>query len=55
MDCSLRKALRREQSIAPKKSLWTHEDQERSIIPYIRVLLVFQKRLHFLQAREWFF
>ena len=56
MDCSLRKASRKKQSIAPKKSVfWTHEDQEKAQIPYIRVLLVFQKRLDFLQAKEWFF
>ena len=56
MDCSLREASRKEQSIAPKKSIfWTHQDQEKAKIPYIRVLLVFQKRLDFLQAKEWFF
>ena len=56
MDCSLREALRKEQSIAPRKSIFrTLQDQEKAQIPYIRVLLVFQKRLDFLQAKEWFF
>ena len=55
-DCSLREASRKEQSIARKKTIfWTHQDQEKAKIPYIRVLLVFQKRLDFLQAKEWFF
>ena len=40
----------------PKKCIfWTHQDQEKAKIPYIRVLLVFQKWLDFLQAKEWFF
>ena len=56
MDCSLREASRKEQYIAPNKCIfWTHQDQEKAKIPYIRVLLVFQKRLDFLQAKEWFF
>ena len=56
MDCSLREVSRKEQSIAPKKSsLSTHQDQEKAKIPYIRILLVFQKRLDFLQTKEWFF
>ena len=56
MDCSLREASRKEQSIAQKKSIfWTNQDEEKAKIPYIRVLLVFQKRLDFLQAKEWFF
>ena len=56
MDCSLREASRKEQSIAPQKSIfWTHEDREKAKIPYIRVLLVFQKQLDFLQAKEWSF
>ena len=56
MDCSLREASRKEQSIAPKKSiLWTDQDQEKAKIPYIRLFLVFQKRLDFLQAKKWFF
>ena len=56
MDCSLRKASRKEQSIAPNKCIFgTHQDQKKAKIPYIRVLLVFQKRLDFLQAQEWFF
>ena len=56
MDCSLREASRKEQSICPQKSIvWTHEDQEKAKIPCKRVLLVFQKRLDFLQAIEWFF
>ena len=56
MDCSLREASRKKQSIAPKKGIfWTHQDQEKAKIPYIRVLLVFEKRLDFLQVKEWFF
>ena len=56
MHCSLREALRREQSSAAKNSfLLTHQDHEKAKIPYIRVLLVFQKRLDFLQAKELFF
>ena len=56
MDCSLREASRKEQSIVPKKCIsWTHQDEEKAKIPYTRVLLVFQKRLDFLQAKEWFF
>ena len=56
MYCSLREASRKEQSIAPEKTfLWTHQDQEKAKIPYIRVLVVFQKRLDFLQAKEWLF
>ena len=56
MDCSFREASRKEQSIAPNKCIFrTHQDQEKAKIPYIRVLLVFQKRLDFLQAKEWFF
>ena len=40
----------------PKESIfWTHQDQEKAKIPYIRVRLVFQKRLDFLQAKELFF
>ena len=38
-----------------KSIFWTHHDQEKAKIRYIRVLLVFQKRLDFLQAKEWFF
>ena len=52
MDCSLREASRKEQSIAPRKAF---SGPSRAKIPYIRVLLVFQKRLDFLQAKEWFF
>ena len=38
MDCSLRKASRKEQSIAPNKCIfWTHQDQKKAKIPYIRV------------------
>ena len=56
MDCSLREASRKEQSIAPKGTfLWTPQDQGKAKIPYIRVLLVFQKQFDFLQAKEWFF
>ena len=56
MDCSLREASRKEQSIAPKEAfVWTHQDHEKAKFPYIRVLLVFQKQLDFLQAKEWFF
>ena len=65
MDCSLREAgngLLLARSLAqravhcPKKSIfWTHQDQVKAKNPYIRVLLVFQKRLDFLQAKEWFF
>ena len=56
MDCSLCEASRKEQSNSPQKSIfWTHQDRKKAKIPYIRVLLVFQKRLDFLQAKEWFF
>ena len=56
MDCSLREASRKEQSIAPKKAFFsTHQDQEKAKIPYIRILLVFQKLLDFLQRKEWIF
>ena len=56
MDCSLREASRKEQSIAPKKAFfWNHEDQEKAKFPYTRNLLVFQRRLDFLQAKEMFF
>ena len=34
---------------------WTHQDQKRAKIPHIRGLLVFQKRLDFLQAKKLFF
>ena len=34
MDCSLREASRKEQSIAPKNCIfWTHQDQKRATIP----------------------
>ena len=40
----------------PQKGIfWTHQDQKKAKIPYIRVLLVFQKRFDFLPAKEWFF
>ena len=56
MDCSLREALCMEQSIAPKNAFFgPMGTKKRSEIPYIRVLLVFQKRLDFLQAKERFF
>ena len=56
MDCSLREALRKEQSIAPKNAFFsTHQDQEKATTAYTRVLLLFQKQLDFLQAKEWFF
>ena len=54
--CSLREASRKEQFIAPKNSFFGPiGTKKRAKIPYIRVLLVFQKRLDFLQAKEWFF
>ena len=56
MDCSLREASPKEQSIAPKKAFFDPSGPRKGQkIPYIRVLLVFQKRLDFLQAKEWFF
>ena len=56
MDCSLREASAQGTVHCPKNSLfWTNQDQEKAKVPYIRVLLVFQKRLDFLQAKEWFF
>ena len=56
MDCSLRDASRKVQSIAPKNAFFGPiRSKQRAQIPYIRVLLVFQKRLDFLQAEEWFF
>ena len=56
MDCSLREATRKEQSIAPQNAFSRPiRMKKRAKIPYIRVLLVFQKRLDFLQAKEWFF
>ena len=56
MHCSLRDASRKGTVHCPQKSiLWTHEDHEKAKIPYIRVPLVFQKRLDFLHAKKWFF
>ena len=56
MDCSLREASRNEQPIAPKEAfLGPVRTKKNPKIPYITVLLVFQKRLDFLQAKEWFF
>ena len=56
MDCSLREALRKEQSIAPKNAFSGHiRTKKRAKIPDIRGLLVFQKRLVFLQAKKLFF
>ena len=56
MDCSLREASRKEQSIAQKNAFFGPiGTAKRAKIPYIRVLLVFEKRLDFLQAKEWFF
>ena len=52
MDCSLREASRKEQSIAPKNFFWTHQDHKRAKIPYIRVILVFQKRLEFCKPKN---
>ena len=56
MDCCLRGGLAQGKVHCPKQCFfWIHEDQEKAKIPYIRVLWVFQKRLDFLQAKEWFF
>ena len=56
MDCSMREASHKEQSIAPKDAFFGPIGTRKSAkITYIRVLLVFQKRLDFLQAKEWFF
>ena len=56
MDCSMCEASRKEQSIVPKNGFFGPiRSQKRAQIPYIRALLVFQKRLGFLQAKEWVF
>ena len=56
MDCSLRKGLAQGTVHSPKKSIfWTHEDQGKAKTPYIRVLLLFQRQVDFLQAKGWFF
>ena len=56
MDCSLRESLRKEHSIAPKNAFFGPiGTKKRAKIPYTRVLLVFEKRFDFLQAKKWFF
>ena len=53
MDCSLREASAQETVHCPQKSIfWTHQDQEKAKITYIRVLLVFQKRLNFCKPKN---
>ena len=55
MDCSLRVASRKEQFIAQENAFFGPiRTKRRAKIPYIRVLLVSQKRLDFLQAKECF-
>ena len=52
MDCSLRKASRKEQSIAPKNAFFAPIGTEtRAEIPDIRVLLFFQKLLDFFRSQ----
>ena len=52
MDCSLDCSS----PLPPKKHFFDPSGpRNNQNIPYIRVLLVFQKRLDFLQAKEWFF
>ena len=49
MDCSMREASHKELSIAPKNAFFGPIGTKKSAkLPYIRVLLVFQKRLNFL-------
>ena len=56
MDCSLPEASRKEQSIAKKKAFFgCIRTKKRANVPDISFLLVFQKRLEFLQAKQWFF
>ena len=56
MDCSLHEASRIEPCIAPEIAFFGPiGTTKRGSIPCIRVLSVFQKRLYFLQAKEWFF
>ena len=56
MDCSLRRASRKEQSIAPKHAFFGPiRTRKRAGILHMRVLLVFQKRLDFKQAKQCFF
>ena len=56
MDWSLHEASRSEQSQAAKNAFFGPiGTKERVEIPYIRVLLVFQKWVHFLQAKDLFF
>ena len=56
MACSLREPSRKEQSIAPKNAFFGPiGTKKRAKILFIRVLLVSQKRLDFVQAKERFF
>ena len=52
----MREASRKEKFIAPKNAFFGPIGTKKEAkIPYIRVLLVFQKRLDFLQTNEWLF
>ena len=56
MDCSLHEASRKEQSIAQKNAFFGPiRTKERPKFLTQEFFLVFQKRLDFLQAKEWFF